>query len=442
MNAQAKALADVAARVQYPWSIPSGKNLEGKSLLETGLYAVLLRRLEPRQAEKALRALVGAYPDWNELRVSQIQEFQGLIKAKKATMGSAIARDVKGYLQEIFQGNHSFDLEPYRGDLTEAAKFFTQLPFLGASAAHLLIHAIDPTVVPVSGGIVRVLDRMGLMKRTSSLRKAQASLEPLVPAGDRIDFGLRLGLVVERWCDSKRPSCWKCPQLESCPFGFRVHRDWEAQQKRVQFSREREKVRQLKEQERLRKRAEAEEKRLIAQAERVEAKRRREGELRLRAAEKKRLVLEEKRARLAAVKKAALAKKVAAKKAALAKKEAAKKAAAKMVAAKKAAAKKAAAKKAAAKKAAAKKAAAKKAAAKKKAQKRPSPKATRKKGNKSAPRKKSAKRKPAAAHSKRTAKKVVTKKKSKKRDTAKKKANGARSGRAKKARKKSRSGKR
>jgi len=437
VNAQAKALADVAARVQYPWSIPRGENLEGKSLLETGLYAVLLRRLEPRQAEKTLRALAGAYPDWNELRVSQIQEFQGLIKAKKATMGSAIARDVKGYLQEIFQGNHSFDLESYRGDLNEAAKFFTQLPFLGASAAHLLIHAIDPTVVPVSGGIVRVLDRMGLMKRTSSLRKAQASLEPLVPAGARIDFGLRLGLVVERWCDSKRPSCWKCPQLESCPFGSRVHRDWEAQQKRVQFSREREKVRQLKEQERLKKRAEAEERRLIAQAERVEAKRRREEEMRLRAAEKKRLVFEEKRARLVAAKKAALAMKVAAKKAALAEKEAAKK-----VAAKKVAAKKAVAKKAAAKKAAAKKAVAKKAAAKKAAKKRPSPKATRKKGNKPASHKPSAKRKPVAAHSKRTAKKVVTKKKTKKRDTAKKKANGARSGRAKKAGKKSRSGKR
>ena len=428
MSVQAKALADAAARVRLSWAVPPKKALEGKSLLEVGLLAVLSRHLTVAQAEKTAAALRSGFPDWNELRVSQIQEFSGLVKSKSQPTSRSVARDVKDYLQEIFQKNHGFDLEGLRSDPNEAAKFLTQLPFLGASAAHLIIYAVDPTVVPLSGGIVRVLDRLGLMKRTSSLRKAQATLEKAVPAGDRIEFGARLGLVVEKWCDSKKPSCWDCALLEGCPFGARVFKDWQAQQKRLEIARQREEARRLKEEEKARKRAEAEEKKRRLVAEREEAKLRREEERRRAVQEKKERALAEKKAKEEARKKAVLAKKAAAKKAALAKKVAAKKAAAKKAAAKKAAAKKAAAKKAAAKKVAAKKAAAKKAAAKKAATKKkaakPAPKKApaRKKATKKVAAKKKAAKKPA------TRKKPATKKK-----TTQGSASGARKKKTKKA---------
>jgi len=440
VNVQAKALADVVARVTLSWSLPPKKALEGKTLLEVGLLAVLARNLTVPQAEKSLVALRNAFPDWNELRISQIQEFQGLLKGKNQKVVRIVARDVKDYLQEIFQNNHGFDLEALRSDPTEASKFLTQLPFLGASAAHLMIYSVDPSVVPLSGGIVRVLDRMGLMKRTSSLRKGHAMLEKAVAPDVRIGFGARLGLVVEKWCDSKKPMCWECPLLDGCPFGARVFRDWQASQKRLEISRQRDELRRIKEEERLRKRADIEEKRRRLIAEREASKRRREEERREAIEEKKRQVIAEKKAKVEAKKKAVLAKKaaskraaakkVAAKKAAVQKAAAAKKAAAqKAAAAKKAAAKKALAdRKAAAQKAAVskKKAAQKKAATKKpaaKPAKRPvaaapkkKPKVQAKKAGKVPP-KKAAAKKPAAK--KPVAKKPVAKKAAAKKAAAK-----------------------
>ena len=158
------------------------------TLLEAGLVCILARHLSGAQVEKTAKALRQAYPDWNELRVSQIQEFQDLVRTKNGELRADVARDVKAYLQEVFQENHGYDLEFLREDPTEAAQFVRHLSHLGASAAHYLLWLASDGAVSVSSGIVRVLDRLGLVRRTSSLRKAQETLAPLVPLRELSSF--------------------------------------------------------------------------------------------------------------------------------------------------------------------------------------------------------------------------------------------------------------
>lgn len=265
MSDKSTRLAELLAKVPAPsLPLPSG---EGRTLLEVGFLAVLQRRLSESAAEKTLAALAAAYPDWNELRVSQAQEFQHLIQTKSAELGVLVARDVREYLQEIYQKIHGFNLDGIKGDLAEAARFASSLPFLGASVGHYLLHLACPGELPVSPAIVRVLDRLGLAKRTTSIKKAQAGIESFVPEGMRADFATRLGLVVEKWCDAKKPLCWQCPLVASCPFGKKVERDWKQSQKRLEIQRVRDEERQRKEAEKERKRAAAEEKRrLVAKA--------------------------------------------------------------------------------------------------------------------------------------------------------------------------------
>ncbi len=289
-------IAELLARV--PSSSTPLPAADGRSLFEIAFLSVLYRRLSESAAEKTLSGLAAAYSDWNELRVSQIQEFQHLIQSKSPELQVAVANDVREYLQEIFQKLHGFNLDSLRGDLAEAARFASQLPFLGASIGHYLLHLACPDGLPISPPVVRALDRLGLAKRTSSIKKAQAGFESFVPPDGRREFAVKMGLVVEQWCDAKKPICWECPLVEACPFGKKVQRDWKAQQRRLEIQRVRDEERMRKDAEREKKRAAAEEKRRMIARARDDARRAREAARAARA-------LREKQQRQAAAKKKA-----------------------------------------------------------------------------------------------------------------------------------------
>jgi endonuclease III len=275
----------------------------GTSLLELGMLCVLQRHVDDERAKKSLAALREGFADWNELRVSQVQEFQRLVPAKDERTRLLAARAVRDYLQEIYQKNHGFDLEPLRQDLIEAGKFVMGLPYLGATASHFLLWSAAGDSVPVSPGVVRTLDRLGIVKRQASIKKSIAAIEKLVPAESRLDFGARVGRVIESWCDAKKPICWECVLVEVCPFGKKTLREWKAQQKRLEVQRKRDEERRAKEA--------AKEKRRLA----AEARKRAAEDARLqKKLEAKRKLEEQKQAREAARQKA-LAERLRAKKA-------------------------------------------------------------------------------------------------------------------------------
>ena len=348
-------------------------------LLEHGLMYVLTRELTPKQAEATVRSLRATWPDWNELRVSQVQELLDSIKTKSDDTALAAGKLVLEYLQDVFINNHGFDLGFIAEDLAAGGKAVATWPTLGVPGAHYLQWVAGDGVMPVTAGLVRVFDRLGMVERTQSYRKGLDQLSAVATGkgAGALEFALQFGIVAERWCDSRKPLCHDCPLVEDCPTGAKNFVEWQAAQ-------ERQAAQRAKEEERDRKRAEAEAKR---EARRVER--------------------DAKKAAVAMRKARADAKKKAAKKKPT--KKAAKKATSKKATSKKAAKK-------AAKKPAAKKAT-KKAAKKKTTRKATSKKVTKKKATKKAAPKKATKKK---AAKKKAAKKKATKKVAKKKTTKKK----------------------
>jgi endonuclease III len=291
LSEKSQRLADLLAKV--PASSVPLPNADGRTLLEVGFLCVLNRRLSEGASEKTLQALAATYPDWNELRVSQVQEFQHLIQTKSNELALQVGRDVREYLQEIYQKIHGFNLDALKGDMAEAARFASHLPFLGASIGHYLLHLALPDETPISPAVVRTLDRLGLAKRTTSIKKAQAGVDSLVPAESRKDFSYRMGLVIERWCDAKKPLCWECPLVPNCPFGKKVERDFKQAQRRLEVQRARDEERAKKDAEKERKRVIADEKRRAIAKAKDDARKLRDAErakakLAAKAASKKR----------------------------------------------------------------------------------------------------------------------------------------------------------
>ncbi|MEZ6017030.1 MAG: hypothetical protein R3F49_18075 [Planctomycetota bacterium] len=417
-------IAEVTPR--YP--LPKAP-LADASLLEQGAYIVLLRHLTEAQSEASVRALREAFGDWNEIRVSQAQEISPYLKSSSRKKGAELLNELKpvaellrDYLQDVFQETHHLDLEELREDEAVASKVVTSLKVLGMTGAGYLMYVAQGLRFPVHIPLVRMLDRLGIVARSASLKKAREAIEPLVPKGQELAFTIAIHEVIDRWDDEVAPIYEVVPVLQATPLGKKSLKDRQVAAAKAEAQRKRDEERQRKEDEKARREAEREQRRLEVEAAKrakedekrrakdaIEAARKAEAEQKARDAKK---AAEAKQAALAKEKVAAQKAKEAAAKALIAEKAAAKAAAKKKAEADKLAAKKkaeadklAAKKKAEAEKLAAKKKAeAEKLAAKKKAE-------AAKKGGAKASAPKAAAKKPAAK--KPAAKKPVTKNKKK-----------------------------
>jgi endonuclease III len=256
------------AKIELQHPIP--EPLAEHNIVEQGLYAILLRRLSPGDAKDTLTRLRAAYEDWNELRISQAQEINGFLSL--GSKGIRVAGDIREYLQEVFQRSHGLDLEFLKDDPQSTQRFVSILPFIGMGTAHYLLWIAANKELPVTPALMRVLDRVGLVSRTASPKKARAAIEPVVPQGRELEFACKFGEIASRWCDARKPSCHLCVLVDDCKFGKKAFRDWKVQQERLEQQRAREAARlavlQKKEDERRRREDERRKKKEALEAER------------------------------------------------------------------------------------------------------------------------------------------------------------------------------
>jgi endonuclease III len=227
------------AKIQPEHPLP--EPLSEANLLEQGLYAILLRKLTPAQAKDTVVRLRNAYKDWNELRICQAQEINGHLDL--GSKGMAAAADIREYLQEVFQRSHGMELEFLRDDVQGSQRFVSILPFIGMGTAHYLLWLASKGELPVTPALMRVLDRVGLVSRTASPKKARAAIEPIVPNGKELEFAVRFGEVASRWCDARKPLCHQCVLVDDCKHGKKAFRDWKIAQERLEQQRAREAAR-------------------------------------------------------------------------------------------------------------------------------------------------------------------------------------------------------
>ena len=220
---------------------PLPEPLAEANLLEQGLYAILLRKLTPAQARDTVVRLRNAYKDWNELRICQAQEINGHLDL--GAKGMAAAAVTREYLQEVFQRSHGMELEFLREDVQGTQRFVSILPFIGMGTAHYLLWLASKGELPVTPALMRVLDRVGLVSRTASPKKARAAIEPIVPQGKELEFAVRFGEVASRWCDARKPLCHQCVLVDDCKHGKKAFRDWKIAQERLEQQRAREAAR-------------------------------------------------------------------------------------------------------------------------------------------------------------------------------------------------------
>jgi endonuclease III len=191
-----------------------------RTVLEHLLYAVVREGTTREKADKAFQTLKERFVDWNEVRVSTVQE---LCDAMGPLPDVATrAQRLIGILQEWFELTYTFDMEEVaKKGLKEGAKKVSRLNDSNDySVAWVMQHGLGGHAIPLDAPSIRVLRRLGVLDGESeSLESLRGTIEHFVPKAKGPAFVELLSRLADELCHEDSPRCSKCPLLEDCPTG-------------------------------------------------------------------------------------------------------------------------------------------------------------------------------------------------------------------------------
>jgi hypothetical protein len=165
------------------------KPAEDRPLLQHLLFACCLENATYATAEKVYGRLAHSFFDWNEVRVSTVNELAGVMK--DLPDATAAANNLKRILQAVFESTYSFDLEQLKKqNIGQGIKRLQSLegatPFVVAYAVQA---ALDGHSIPLDRGALELLAILGIASKDEVASESVAGLERAIPKNKGIEFG-------------------------------------------------------------------------------------------------------------------------------------------------------------------------------------------------------------------------------------------------------------
>lgn len=171
---------------------------QSRSVMETLIYATCLEDSSYEEAEQAIQKLLDGFFDLNEIRVSSVDEIKRVIGKMQAVDWKAMR--LREALQDIFEKQYSFDLEPLKRKTLELAqkelsKISHQTHF---SQSFTLQTCLQAHLVPVDGSMLKALVWLGLTESDATVEHASEQLKAAMKKADGPYFCYLLkGLAID-----------------------------------------------------------------------------------------------------------------------------------------------------------------------------------------------------------------------------------------------------
>ena len=108
-------------------------------------------------------------------------------------------------------------VDRFDGEVPTSMKDFVTVPGVGRKTANVVRSVAQGLPgLPVDTHVLRLSHRLGLTAETDPVKVEQA-LNPMVPAGERGTFSLRVILHGRRVCFARKPACDRCVLASFCP---------------------------------------------------------------------------------------------------------------------------------------------------------------------------------------------------------------------------------
>jgi endonuclease-3 len=113
-------------------------------------------------------------------------------------------------------------VERFGGEVPTSMRDWVTVPGVGRKTANVVRSVAQGLPgLPVDTHVLRLSQRLGLTTETDPV-KVESALNPMVPAGERGVFSLRMILHGRRVCLARKPACNACVLADFCPSAGRV----------------------------------------------------------------------------------------------------------------------------------------------------------------------------------------------------------------------------
>lgn len=198
------------------------KLLSQAPLLERLIYAIAQQATSGTKAEALLKAMTTHFVDWNEVRVCHVTEVQKLVEECDIPNPAQLSQTLLDFLGSVHLARNHLELEfllelPHE----EQREFLLNLTGVDASVAHyfLLCQFEEDKAVLSQTDLARVMQRIGLMEKSSSAKKVISALESLELGAELVAFQNCLIRLGNELCGSRSYDCANCKIQKQCETG-------------------------------------------------------------------------------------------------------------------------------------------------------------------------------------------------------------------------------
>lgn len=206
-----------------PAIVTTGEAAQARPLLEELIYAICREGSTPTDADAGYARLRKAFIDWNEVRVSTVQEVGDVLRPLPGS--GTRAKRIIGLLQEVFEDKYAFDLSDLgkKGlkDTARKLRFYKE-GVNDYAVAWVIQRSLGGHAIPLDEPTLRVLRRLGIVEEVDpdSLESARASLEHVITKARGPEFTDLMSIHAKELCTEKDPNCPACPLKNDCPVGI------------------------------------------------------------------------------------------------------------------------------------------------------------------------------------------------------------------------------
>jgi endonuclease-3 len=188
------------------------------NVLEAVVRAICHENATMAQADQAFARFKSDFFDWNEVRVSSIEDLKAVFQGMSDDEGRAMR--LRRFLRQLFDKTYGFNLDALtKKPLKDSVKVLQEYDVFHSDyiLAEVSRLALGGHAIGIDACTLRVLDRLGVGPGDTDLPTYRGSLERAIPKNRGAEFVELIEELAADVCLDPEPNCPACELRKICP---------------------------------------------------------------------------------------------------------------------------------------------------------------------------------------------------------------------------------
>jgi len=220
MATQSKAqfLTDIHNQLKKRYKVAAEPSPAKMTILEAAVFGACHENATQEQAAEALTRFKANYFDWNEVRVSSLEEIQGTLDGLDHAEERALR--IRRFLRQLFEKTYSFTLDALaKKPLKESVKVLQEYEIFSSDfiLATVVQQSLGGHAIPISDDDRRALERLGVADGETDTPSLRSTVERAIPKTRGFEFSQLIEALTSDTCVEGIPDCPRCELKKVCP---------------------------------------------------------------------------------------------------------------------------------------------------------------------------------------------------------------------------------